>query len=222
MPVTLAQLIERVRQRADVVNSDFVTDAEVTQLINTAYKELYGMLVTKSLHRSESVYGLAANGSSLYAMPADFFGLIGVYRTYGEDKVPLERFPDKFRPGTRTGDATMYRMVGSSLVLYPNPASGTYDVVYIPICGELEALDDTLDGVLGWEEFVVLEAAICVLEKEESDTTKLEYKRDRILKRIRDEAEAAEYTETPRILNVRDSWRLHDIDSTGIPEDWDI
>lgn len=203
MATTLLQLRTRVRQRADIVGSDFVTDTELTQLINTAYNELYGLLVTKSLHRAETTYNVVTDGSAGYTVPVDFFGLIGVYRTEGEDKIPLERFPDKFRPGTRTGDATMYRISGSTLVLYPNPSSGTYELVYIPVPAELSADDDTLDGVLGWEEFVVLEAAICCLEKEESDTAKLEYKRDRILKRIQDEAAAVEFTETARVESVR-------------------
>jgi hypothetical protein len=221
---TLAQVRTRVRQRTDTVGSDFVTDAELNQLINTAYTELYGMLVTKSLHRSETVYEVATTGAESYDLPSDFFGLIGVYRAVGEDKVPLERFPDKFRPGSRTGDAVSYRVSGLSLVLYPKPSSGTYDVVYIPVPGDLSADDDTLDGVLGWEEFVVIEAAINVLAKEESDTTALEIKRERILRRIRDEAEAAEFTETPRILDVRDSWRQVTDPAEWWPasgDDWD-
>lgn len=221
MAVTLEELITRVRQRTDTVDSDFVTDEELTQLINTAYKELYGMLVTKSLHRSEAVFELEADGSLSYDLPIDFFALMGVYRVLGGscDPQPLERFPDKYRSGSRSGDAVMYRVSGSKVVLYPVPSSGTYEVVYIPIPGDLIDPTDLLDGVLGWEEFVVLEAAICVLEKEESDTSKLEYKRDRILKRIRDEAEAVEFTETPRILNTRDKDRPDWVDPNG---DWNL
>ncbi len=203
MSTTLLQLRTRVRRLADVVGSTFVTDAELTERINVAYKELYGLLVRNSLQRSETTYTVTANGAASYALPANFLGLIGVYRSVGEDFVPLERFDDKFKPGSRTGDASKYRVVGSNLVLYPKPSSGTYDVVYIPVPGDMAADADTMDGVLGWEEFVVLDAAIYVLEKEESDTSKLEFKRDRILKRIQDEAQIAEFTQAPRIRNTR-------------------
>jgi hypothetical protein len=215
MAVTLAQLITRIRQRTDTENSEFITDAELTQLINTSYKELYGLLVRASLHRAETTYAVVTDGSASYTLPTDFFGLIGVYRTYSQDKVPLERFPDKFRPGERTGDATMYRVVGSAVVLYPKPSSGTYDLVYIPVPGELVSAADELDGVLGWEEFVVLDAAINVLEKEGSNTTTLERKRAMILQRISDEAQMVEFTETPRIQNVRAPWR-----DLSDPADW--
>jgi hypothetical protein len=204
---SLSELRTRIRQRTDSENSEFVTDAELNQLINTAYQELYGLLVRASLHRTEEVETVTADGSDSYSMPSDFLSLIGVYRVYDEDKVPLERFPDKFRPGSRTGDASMYRVVGSELVLYPKPSDGSYDIVYIPVPGELVADADQLDGVLGWEEFVVIDAAINVLAKEESNTLALEAKRDRILKRISDEAQLVEFTETPRILNVREAWR---------------
>lgn len=211
MAVTLATLKTRIRQRTDTENSEFVTDAELTQLINTSYKELYALLVRKSLQRAESVSTITADGSAQYDLPVDFVGLIGVFRNYGEYTTPLERFPEKLRPGSLTGDATQYRLVNSTVVLYPRPSSGTYDVVYIPLPADLSADADTLDGVLGWEEFVVIDVSICVLEKEESDTTKLEYKRDRILKRIEDEAQMVEFTETARVQNTREQ----------PDEDWD-
>jgi hypothetical protein len=215
MSTTLLQLRTRIRQRTDTVGSAFVTDAELTGLINTAYKELYGLLVRASLHHAEETEVITATGADSYELPEDFLGLIGVYRTVGEEKVPLERFPTKFRPGTRTGDACMYRISASELILYPKPDSGDYDLVYIPVPGDMASDGDTMDGMLGWEEFVVLDAAISVLEKEESDTTKLEFKRQRILARIADEAQIAEFTETPRILNVREDWR-----QVRDPADW--
>lgn len=208
MATTLAVLRTRIRQRTDTENSEFVSDAEINQMINTSYRELYGLLVSASLHRAEEVEVVTATGAASYTLPADFFGLIGVYRTYGEDKVPLERFSDKFRPGSRTGDATMYRVQGSNLVLYPKPSSGDYDLVYIPLPADMSADADTMDGVLGWEEFIVLDCSINVLEKEGSDTTTLERKRKMILDRIKDEAQLAEFTETPRILNVNEEWRM--------------
>jgi hypothetical protein len=201
---TLLQLRTRIRQRADLVGSDFVTDTELNDLINTAYKELYAHLVAKSLNRTETSYAVPITGAASYALPADFYSLIGVYRTEGLDKLRLTRYSDTFQPSTRTGDACEYRVVGSNLALHPVPTGGTYTLVYIPVAPVLATDADTVNGVLGWEEFIVLDVAICCLEKEESDTSKLEYKRDRILKRIADEANAIEFTETVRIRNTRD------------------
>jgi hypothetical protein len=212
---TLAQLIERIRQRTDTVGSEFVTDAEITQLINTAYKELYALLVRKSLQRAESVQTIVADGSAFYPLNSDFVGLLGVYRVLGDERLPLKRHSDRFRPGSRQGDAVSYRLVNSTVELYPQPTSGEYELVYVPLPGELTDPTDELDGVLGWEEFVILDAAICVLEKEESDTTKLERKRGRILQRIEDEAQLADLHSVVRIEDTRDYDTLADPASLG-------
>src|SRR5690606_9023000 len=128
------------------------------------------LLLRKPLQRAESVETITADGSPFYALPADFLGVIGVFRDAGEVKYPLKRFPDKFRPGNRQRIAHYYRLQGNTLVLFPKPTTVTYALVYIPLPGTLSTDSDELDGVLGWEEFVVIEASINVLTKEESNT----------------------------------------------------
>jgi len=208
MATTLLQLRTRVRQRADVENSTFISDIELNQLINTSYSKLYGLLIRHSLQRAESVFTLTATGAASYALPSDFFSCIGVYYLRStEPAVPLERLPDKFRPGTRTeSTATHYRLTGATLTLYPR-TSGSYEMVYIPIPGTLVLDADVLDGVLGWEEFVVVDAAIAVLHKEESDAKHLLFERQELMNRVIDEANAVEFTTTIKIQNVYDDWR---------------
>lgn len=191
---TLLEMRTRVRQRTDNENSSFVSDSELTQLINTEYKELYGLLVRHSLQRTEDTQTITANGSSSYALDGDFYSVIGVFRTEGSVRVPLSRHTERFRPGSVAGTATSYRIVNSTLVLYPKPASGTYEVIYIPVPAELSADVDTMDGVLGWEELVVVNAAIKVLQKEEADYEHLRTDRAELLRRIQDEAAAVEFT----------------------------
>jgi hypothetical protein len=45
-------------------------------------------------------------------------------------------------------------------------------------------LTETFDGVSGWDELVVLELAIAMLDTEESDTSSLKERRNRAEKRI--------------------------------------
>lgn len=205
MAVELSTIRDRIRQRADMEHTDFVTDAELTQLINTSYNELYGLLVRYSMQRTETTFSITANGSSAYTLPADFYSLIGVFRTDGEVKTRLTRFSERFRPGSTSGTATTYRLVGMTVVLYPKPASGTYEAIYIPTPGQLSADDDTLDGVLGWEELVVIDCAIRVLQKEEADVSSLKQDKAILLQRIADEYHAVEFTENWTVQNVRHS-----------------
>lgn len=206
---TLTQMRTRVRQRSnnEYTNGQFVTDAELTGLINVSYKHLYGTLVEHSLHRSETTQTITATGASSYALPSDLFSLLNVYRYENtQRRYRLDRFSDRFKPGPGdTGEASHYRVRGSSLVLWPAPNSGVYEVEYIPVPADLSADADELDGVLGWEEYVVLDAASKVLVKEGSleEAQLCMQERDALLKRIEDQANLAEFSETRFIEDVR-------------------
>ena len=78
--VTLLELRNRSRQRADMVNSKFVTDAELNTYINASYAELYDLLIAS---RGENYFVLSYNfttsiNQDTYALPADFYKLMGV------------------------------------------------------------------------------------------------------------------------------------------------
>jgi hypothetical protein len=206
--VTLDTLRTRIRQRTDQEHtpSEFVTDAELNQLINTSYAKLYGELVRAGLHVAESTSDVTATGAATYALPTDFYSMIGVYHSENGYNRRLKMHSARFRPGSaQVGPAISYRVNNYALELFPRPASGTYMVVYVPQPAELVGDDDTLDGVLGWEEFVVVDVSINVFIKEETDTSVLERERERLMTRIREEAYAAEMTESWVVENVRPS-----------------
>jgi len=207
--VTLATMRTRVKQRCDQEYSDseFVTTAELDQLINTSYAELYGLLVRHSLHRTETVYSITATGAASYALPADIFAVLGVFRVDGTTtKAMMPRHDHRKRPDTSvTGPAITYRVIGSSVEFIPVPTSGTYEIVYVPTPTTVVEDDDSLDGVLGWEEYVVVDCAIKILQKEESDTASLQRDRERLAARIVDEANHVEMTEGLVVANVRNT-----------------
>lgn len=206
---TLAQIQTRIRQRSnnEYTNGQFVTDAELTGLINVSYKHLYGTLVEHSMHRSETTYTITATGAATYDLPDNLFSLLNVFRyENARYRYRLSRFSDRMKPGPADqGDASHYRVRGSALVLWPNPTSGTYEVEYIPIPEDLSADDDELDGILGWEEWVVLDVSSKVLVKEGSleEAQLCMQERDALLRKIEDQANLAEFSETRVIENVR-------------------
>ncbi len=72
---TLLELRNRSRQRADMVNSRFITDAELNYFINASFGELYDLLVNS---RGENYYVSSYNftttiNQDTYPLPADFF-----------------------------------------------------------------------------------------------------------------------------------------------------
>lgn len=207
MAVTLSTLRDRVRQRADMENAtDFITDSELNTYINSSYKELYGMLLHHDMMRTETNQTITADGSSSYSLPSDYYATVGVFRQEDEyyHRIPRARAQDRpFAGVAPTGDAIEYRTANNAIELLPHPGSGTYIHAYIPLLTELSADSDTMDGVNGWEEFVVIDAAIKCLMKEESDARHLQIERENLRERIRMEAEARELSGTHFVVNRR-------------------
>lgn len=205
----------------------FVTDTETNRLINLAYKELYGHLVRHGMHRSEAVETITATGASSYSLPATFFALLTVHRVEDGIGYALSRHDHRTRPRTDMGDlpANTYRIVGSSITFDPLPESGTYEVRYVPVPGTLSADGDTVDGVLGWEEYLVLYVAAKLLQKEGSYQAAAALQSDAraLLARIQDEAQAAELSEGTVVQNVRtmsDGYVPGDFVTGGRPRWW--
>lgn len=212
MATELQTIRARIKQRTDNEYTDgFITDSEVDGLINLHYKGLYELLQFAGPHRVETPETVTADGSASYALPVDVYSIMTVHRveTNG-DHCLLARHDHRVKVNTAcTGPAVSYRVIGGMrLELYPVPVDGDYLVTYIPVPPDLTDDDDTLDGVLGWEEFVVLAASIDVMVKESVDPTMIGHVRSQlaaITARIKTAAKNAELSEAPRIVDVRGS-----------------
>jgi hypothetical protein len=210
---TLAEVRTRALQRADMEYNSavaggnrYVTTTELNQLINVSYKRLYGTLVRYGMHRAETTYAITGDGRfSTYDLPADMYAILGVYRVEDSgDSVYLGRHDHRHRPNTqRTNDASTYRVVGADIQFSPYPADGTYHVVYVPGPADLSADSDTIDSVLGWEEYVVIDVAIKLKLKEGTDVSGLLADRELLIRQIQDEARDEEMSETYTIADVR-------------------
>lgn len=226
MAVTLAQLRTRVRQRSDNEHTgQFVTDAELNQLINTRYKELYELLVIHGLHRAESVQTISpTTAASSYALNSDFFAVLGVWRIDPAlGPIWLSRHDHRTMPDTaQPADAESYRIVGVTIEFNPVANDGTYKVKYVPVPGDMADDDnDDIDGVLGWEEYVVVGAAIDVLTKEEAEEAALQSLHGHLAQlrdRIKFAAQQVELSEMPAIANTRASY----FDRRKLPGDWNV
>lgn len=69
-----------------------------------------------------------------------------------------------------------YRVMGNNIQFIPTPSAGqSIRLWYVPRLKALLADTDTTDiGISGWIEYVIVRAAKYALDKEESDTSKLD------------------------------------------------
>jgi len=150
---SLADLRIAVRQRADMVNNEFVTDTELDSYINQSLFELYDLLVQKygeHYFLTTPPYQFTTDGSDMYALPADFYKGVGVDLMVGTGSsgwMTLRpfNFAERNRylfPGVQSAAGLMsnmrYRYTGSKLWLTPTPAAGqTLRLWYVPRMQEL-------------------------------------------------------------------------------------
>lgn len=207
--VTLDKLRTRARERADMVGSSFVADAAtgLDAWINEAHQRLHGMLVDAlGEEYISSTSAFTTSSSSDYPLPSGFYKLFGVDLEYHGIMRSLTRYerPERnvFRE-MRPEALPRYAIVGSNLRLYPVPAAGlTGSILYAPEATVLVGGSDSVTYPNGWEKFIVIDAAIQALLKEESSVTALVAERERIEREIRDAKEARDMATPKRVVDV--------------------
>lgn len=178
---SLSGLRLQAQQKADRVGSNFVTKAEWNTYINKSADELYDLLVTlyEDYFIQEKSYVIDGS-SDVITLPSDFYKLLGVdCAVDGLNFQTLKKFDfvDRNRFSTPTQVAALsrgvnlkYRTMGNQIKFSPFPAGGqTIKIFYVPRRKTLLLDTDILDSVSGWNEYVIVDAAIKALNKEESD-----------------------------------------------------
>jgi len=199
--VTLADLKTRSREAADMVGSTFIEDPELTRYINASAQELYDLLIasyTQEYYLTESDITIVS-GTDLYDLPADFYKLLGVDLVlssggageavtlqpymFSERNKYLNSYVSSF--SNNGAVRAKYRLQNNQIKMIPEPSGGfKLTVHYIPSMTKFVSDVDTFDGVNGWEEYIIIDTAIKMLRKEESDITALTFEKNDMLKRI--------------------------------------
>lgn len=209
--VTLSTLRTRARARCDQVNSQFVADSELNAFLNASADELYDILVQKfgdDYYAKSSSFTTAAN-TPTYDLPADFYKLLGIDLKVAGETLTLERYAFRDRnlysnsPTLPLGKQYRYRLEGSKIRLTPTPDAGEAGTIwYVPLRTQMSADGDTLDGVSGWEEYVVVDAAIKCVAKEEGDPSVLMAEKAALLRRIESASAHRDAGAPPSVADV--------------------
>jgi hypothetical protein len=213
--VTLANLTEYAKDRADMQNSNNITAAQWTRYINSAAKELYDILISKGLDYVTTKYTLSVDGSTdTWALPTNFYKLVGVKYTIGGRLLPMFSF--NLFESTRyqyNSQILFYRLIGlKNIVFSPTPRAQDIIIYYAPTLTALSSPTDTLDGVNGWEEYVVVRAARWALQKEESDTSAVDGDLQFLKQRIEEMAENRDQGLPGRVTDVNDINYIYNFD----------
>jgi hypothetical protein len=204
---TLTQVRAAVRSRADLVNSQFVTDAELDVFINDAKSELHDLLVDTyedyATDETPTSFTLTS-GQSTYTLPSTFYKLRGVDQQVGSKWSEMKKWLFEERNAADVSRRKRYRLVGSVIKILPeDSADGTYRFWKIKRYTPLVNGTDLLDDVLDFDEYVIVRAAISCLEKEESDTSAQQLRLQKLEERIKNMAPKRDAGEADAIADVR-------------------
>lgn len=182
--VTLASLRSQAQQRAHMENSTFVSNSEWNTNLNNSATELYDILtrVFEDYYLKQAQFSVNT-GQFIFPLPSDFYKLSTIDEVIG----------GSIQTDGTTG--TLY-VSGQAVTVKPFniqdrnsyvPPMGLSSILmgYIPSMPALVSDTDTFDGINGWEEYIVIDAAIKALVKEESDATDLGAQKAAIMDRIK-------------------------------------
>lgn len=194
---TLSQIRTRAKEESDNVNSAFVSDPEWLDYINASYFELYGLITEQFgndyFSKVPTPYSFVTDGTNqFFALPSDFYKLLGVDLQVASPLqwISLKRF--------NFADRNQFSVFNG-----PIPQAGqTIRVWYIPSLTPLAGDSDTVDGVNGWEEYIVIDAAMKAMAKEESDVSVLFARKKMMLDRVASEANNRDAGNPQTIVDV--------------------
>ena len=195
--INLGYLRYQAQLRADKLNSQFITTDEWNIYINKSMFRLFDILVTKygDDFVVASPWTFSTTGAKNYPLPdgSTTYTVNGVtppavYKMLGVDcgvavgnnawvTLPRYNWIDRNRfiyPQLQANALGVfnlsYRQMGNQLYMIPNPTAGQYiQIWYVPIMTMLLRDTDMLSfSISGWDEYVVVDAAIKALTKEES------------------------------------------------------
>lgn len=194
--ITLAEIKEQARQRADMENSEFVSDAELTSYVNSSLAELHDLLIASycdDYMMEEHLF--TSDGTLNYALPDDFYKLRGVDVRRGPTGqwATVKRYNFNRRNEQQNAYAwnllglpyLEYRLVGSKIRFNRTPDQALeFRIFYHPKLAKLTADADSYDDINGFAEYVVVDAAIKMLQKEESDVSVLMAQKEALRQRV--------------------------------------
>lgn len=178
---TLTEMIQEVRDLADVPGTNFVTDTMVTRWLNLGLKKVYEMAYSADpdaydLKKDTSITTVA--GTDEYTLPTDFWKQKGISLTQGDFRTQLERMDLGGKRDLYNNEQGVPRFwhfyTRSKILLFPTP-DGAYPLTvwYVPVYTQLVSGSDTFDGIHGFEEYGIYEAAIKCRIKSEGEINEL-------------------------------------------------
>jgi hypothetical protein len=227
--MTLGTIIEQIRNRCDLNNSEFITNDEITNYVNFSLGELYGLLVNSfggDYFATSVVKNIAANGTALSTnLPNDLYKVLGIdlqiSPSPSTNRITLQ--PYNFNERNRANSSNMsgyatqyctnyrYRLFNQTLQIQP-PAAGALELLvwYVPVAPQFDTTDpldlaqtfENNSNLNNWLEYVIVDVSIKCKAKEETDPALFVRAKALLTERIRNESQNRDIGSPPVVSDV--------------------
>jgi hypothetical protein len=190
---TWGALRTKIRQRTNKEISQFVKDSEIDGMMEESYATLHNILVNLNENYIYKEYQLAIYANTTrFELPVDFFKLKGVTIEDNGYIRRLELVPWERRchyqqtPPAWGGYPVGYALVGSQIQFFPTSQSNIYVTVgYIPAAPVYISDETVIDGISGFETYIIYSVAALIRAKEEKPASEFLAQRELALQNIR-------------------------------------
>lgn len=201
--IAVSDLIEDVRLRAELptyTTSTSVRTADILYWIKRSLQRLSGIIWSSgdaSQLALETTLTTTA-GIDMISMPTDMQALVSIYYVRDSSyEVPMDRMnPDDLGDVEQRdwdGEVPRYTLKGESIQLRPVPA-GAYTVRIEYVTGlVISASTDVVQLYSGWDEWVVLDAAIKVKQRLQQPYVEIMQEREKVEAEIRRQVDRDRY-----------------------------
>jgi hypothetical protein len=231
MAYTLGDIINEVRNRADLIHSEFISDDEITSYTNYSIGELYGLLVNAFggtyFATSANLSVVPTGTQTTETVPENMYKVLGVDlylsdpSTAANNRITLSPFNFNERNranalnlyGYATQWATNYRynLFNDRLLIQPQAASSlALKLWYVPVAPTF-TISDPLDTTQtftnnstlnGWLEYVIVDVCIKCKTKEETDSSMFVRQKALLTERIRNEAQNRDISQPASVSDI--------------------
>lgn len=216
---TRLQIETAARTLADASVDAHVSAPQVQYQINQSLAKLWGKLVSADPDRYIQVQAITTTaGVKEYTLAADFMSVRAVDRVNGQARTPIPRYelmdPERYQQAypyvDGFGSGLRYRIMGSDIDganeeirFSQDPGAIDVEVLYVQAPQLLTADGSTFNGVAGWEEYIEVDVAIMILDREESDTSSMRARKAEIEAEIQKLAGRRDAGRPSRIQDTR-------------------
>lgn len=218
---TVATIDAECLARMDRTGSQFVPQATRYNWIWDSYKELYDLLLQKfgDDYYFADPFTIVTDGiNDRFALPSNF------YKLYGVD-IQLSGTPNSFTTLKQFNKAERnrysvpnfqsfygvtnlrYRLAGSNIWFTPLPsANQSVRLLYAPRPTDLVDGATTLDGVSGWEQYIVADFCLKYCGAEETDPQLFMAQKQMLKQRIEEAAENRNVGDPQTVSDSQSNW----------------